>query len=115
LFQQHPVVGVGLGDKKMELFKVYEQKHFEFAIRTNKNVHNNYLDILYSLGVVGLLLFVWGWIVLPVATALKHKDGLAVLIMLTFAAAWITEIYFDRNLGGMLTGFIIPFLLTDKE
>jgi O-antigen ligase len=40
---------------------------------------------------------------------------LAVLIILTFAAAWVTEIYFDRNLGGMLTGFIIPFLLADKE
>jgi O-antigen ligase len=115
LFQQHPLTGVGLGDKKVELFKVYEQKHFEFAIRTNKNVHNNYLDILYSMGVIGLLLFVAGWLVLPIVCALKFKDGLAVLILLTFAAAWITEIYFDRNLGGMLTGFIIPFLLTDKN
>jgi O-antigen ligase len=114
LFQQHPIVGVGIGDKKIELFKVYEQKHFEFAIQTNKNVHNNYLDILYSMGVVGLLLFLIGWIALPIATALKYNNGLAVLITLTFAAAWITEIYFDRNLGGMLTGFFIPFLLTDK-
>jgi O-antigen ligase len=115
LFKQHPVIGVGIGDKKIELFKVYEQKHFQFAIRTNKNVHSNYLDILYSLGLVGFALFLAGWILLPIARALKYGDGLAVLIMLTFAAAWITEIYFDRNLGGMLTGFIIPLLLTDKK
>jgi len=114
LFKQHPIVGVGLGDKKIELFKVYEQKHFQFAIQTNKNVHNNYLDILYSLGIIGLLLFLIGWIGLPIAVAWKYKDGLTVLIILTFAAAWITEIYFDRNLGGMLTGFFIPFLLADR-
>ena len=114
LFQQHPLTGVGLGDKKVELFKVYAQKDFQFAIQTNKNVHNNYLDILYSLGLIGLVLFLIGWIALPLATALKYKDGLAALIMLTFAAAWITEIYFDRNLGGMLTGFFFSFLLADK-
>jgi O-antigen ligase len=114
LFKQHPVIGVGIGDKKIELFKVYEQKNFQFAIRTNKNVHNNYLDILYSLGLIGFVLFLVGWILLPLASAIKYGDGLAALIILTFTAAWITEIYFDRNLGGMLTGFIIPFLLTDK-
>jgi O-antigen ligase len=114
LFRQHPVIGVGLGDKKAELFNVYEQKQFHFAIRTNKNVHNNYLDILYSMGLIGGVLFFASWIVLPIRKAIQHGDGLAALIMLTFAAAWITEIYFDRNLGGMLTGFIIPFILSDK-
>jgi O-antigen ligase len=115
LFRQHPLIGVDIGDKKTELFKLYEQKHFEFAIRTNKNVHNNYLDILYSLGLIGFVLFLIGWIILPFATAYKYGDGLAVLIFFTFAAAWVTEIYFDRNLGGMLTGFMIPFLLADKK
>jgi O-antigen ligase len=115
LFKQNPLIGVDIGDKKVELFKVYAQKQFQFAIQTNKNVHNNYLDVLYSMGLVGLLLFIAGWIVLPLATALKYQDGLAVLAILTFAAAWVTEIYFDRNLGGMLTGFIIPFLLADKQ
>jgi O-antigen ligase len=94
------------------LFEVYAQKNFRFAIETNKNVHNNYLDILYSMGLIGLAAFLLGWMVLPMAAAWKMEDGLAILIMLTFAAAWVTEIYFDRNLGGMLTGFFIPFLLT---
>jgi O-antigen ligase len=114
LFIQHPIIGVGIGDKKTELFKVYEQKQFYFAIRTNKNVHNNYLDILYSTGLIGLILFIAGWIILPLCIAFKEGDGLAILVIVTFAAAWITEIYFDRNLGGMLTGFIIPLLLSNK-
>lgn len=112
LFRDSPVMGVHIGDKRDRLFEVYRQKNFHFAIQTNKNVHNNYLDILYSLGLVGLLAFLTGWIVLPLVLAWKKGDGLAVLIILTFSAAWITENYFDRNLGGMLTGFFIPFLLT---
>ena len=112
LFKQHPLFGVRIGDKKDRLFEVYEQKGFRFAIETNKNVHNNYLDILYSMGLTGLLVFLFGWIILPIAAAWKYSDGLAILIIITFAAAWVTEIYFDRNLGGMLTGLLIPFVLT---
>lgn len=112
LFTQNPVIGVNIGDKKEKLFEVYQQKNFQFALQTNKNVHNNYLDILYSMGIVGLAVFLLGWLILPFVSAWRSKDGLAILIMITFFAAWITEIYFDRNLGGMLTGFFIPFLLT---
>lgn len=112
LFRENPVMGVHLGDKRDALFKVYRKKNFLFAIETNKNVHNNYLDILYSMGLIGLLAFATGWIVLPLLLSLRSKDGLAALVILTFAAAWVTENYFDRNLGGMLTGFFIPFLLT---
>lgn len=112
LFKQNPLLGVNIGDKKDRLFEVYAQKNFQFAIKTNKNVHNNYLDILYSMGIIGLVLFVLGWLFLPLLAAWKQRDGLAFLVMITFSAAWITEIYFDRNLGGMLTGFFIPFLFT---
>ena len=112
LFKQHPLFGVHIGDKKDRLFEVYAKKNFRFAIETNKNVHNNYLDILYSMGIIGLSIFLLGWVILPLVAAWKQSDGLAILVVLTFAAAWITEIYFDRNLGGMLTGFFIPFMLT---
>ena len=111
IFKEHPVTGVGLGDKKDELFKVYEQKQFHFAINTNKNVHNNYLDILYSLGIIGLILFLAGWIFFPALHFIRSKDGLALLILITFSIAMITENYFDRSLGALLFGFFIPFLL----
>ena len=93
----------------------YREKDFQFALQTQKNVHNNYLDILYSMGLVGLSLFLVGWVILPFIYAKRYKDWLSVCIILTFATAWITEIYFDRSLGGMLTGFFIPFVLSDKN
>jgi O-antigen ligase len=115
LFLTHPIEGVGIGDKKDVLLEKYKEKDFQFALQTNKNVHNNYLDILYSMGLIGLSLFLVGWLILPLIYARRNRDWLTVLIILTFASAWVTEIYFDRSLGGMLTGFFIPFLLTDKS
>ena len=114
LFLTSPLKGVDIGDKKDVLMNKYREKHFQFALNTQKNVHNNYLDILYSMGLIGLGLFIMGWVILPLLYASRHKDRLTFVIILTFAIAWITEIYFDRSLGGMLTGFFIPFLLTDK-
>ena len=113
LFKKHPVIGVGLGDKQDELKKEYARKDFQFGVVTNKNIHNNYLDVLISTGAIGFILFMIGWIILPVYYAAKNKDWLAIVIMGTIAFALITEIYFDRTVGGMIVGFFIPFLLTD--
>jgi O-antigen ligase len=114
LFLANPIKGTDIGDKKDVLMEKYREKKFQFALQTGKNVHSNYLDILYSMGIIGLSLFLIGWIILPLIYASRHGDWLSILIILTFAAAWATEIYFDRSLGGMLTGFFIPFLLSDK-
>src|SRR5436190_3142203 len=115
LFLTHPIKGVNIGDKKDVLMEKYREKDFQFALQTKRNVHNNYLDILYSMGIIGLALFLVGWIILPLFYARRYGDWLSILMILTFASAWVTEIYFDRSLGGMLTGFFIPFLLTDKR
>jgi len=115
LFLAHPVKGVDIGDKKDALMDKYREKKFQFALQTGKNVHSNYIDILYSMGIIGLSLFLIGWIILPLIYAEQSDDWLSILMILTFAAAWISEIYFDRSIGGMLTGFFIPFLLTDRK
>jgi len=115
LFLAHPVKGVDIGDKKDALMDKYREKNFQFALQTGKNVHSNYLDILFSMGIIGFGLFMIGWIILPLIYAKQDNDWLSILMILIFAAAWISEIYFDRSLGGMLTGFFIPFLLTDKK
>ena len=115
LFKQYPIAGVHLADKRDVLFEKYKEKNFQFALTTRKNLHNNYLDILVSTGAVGLILFLIAWIILPIKVAIRDKDYLSLLIMVTIAFAMITEVYFDRSLGGMIVGFLLPFLLTDKQ
>ncbi|MGC4035392.1 MAG: O-antigen ligase family protein [Chitinophagaceae bacterium] len=115
IFKAHPITGVHLGDKRGKLTEKYKEKNFLFAIRTNKNVHNNYLDVLFGSGIIGFILFLTGWFVLPFRSALIGKDYLSLLMIITFAIATITEVYLDRSLGGMLFGFFIPLILTDKN
>jgi len=114
LFLQNPVTGVDIGDKKDRLMEMYQSKNFQFAIKTEKNLHNNYLDILVSMGLIGLVLFLSGWVIFPLLIAWRRRDNLSLLIIFTFAFAMITEVYLDRSLGGMLLGFFIPFLLSQK-
>jgi O-antigen ligase len=115
LFKEYPLVGTHLADKQDKVFEKYKEKNFHFALKTRKNLHNNYLDILVGTGIIGLFLFLMGWLILPLRAAFNDRDFLSALIILTFGVAMITEVYFDRSLGGMLVGFFIPFLLADRS
>ncbi|GAA4295200.1 O-antigen ligase family protein [Nibribacter koreensis] len=115
LFKENLVLGTGLGDKDAALKEKYAEKNFQYAIQTDRNVHSNYIDILYSLGLVGFLVFAVSWLGLPIMQGLKTYNGLAVLVTLTFSAAWVSEVYFARSIGAMMTGFFLPFLLLRKK
>lgn len=115
LFKANPLMGVDLGDKKDVLRDAYKKKNFRFALDTDKNLHNNYLDIMVSMGIVGIIFFLIAWIINPVIVSWRFNDGLAILVIISFAFAMITEVYLDRGLGGMLLGFFIPLLLADKR
>ncbi|WP_191906992.1 O-antigen ligase family protein [Adhaeribacter soli] len=112
IFTANPLTGVHLGDKEAHLLKKYQEKNFHFAIKTDKNVHSTYLDILFSLGLTGLLLFVTGWLLMPLAFALKQQDYLTALMLLSFGIALVTEVYLSRTFGAMALGFFVPFLLS---
>ncbi|WP_460892303.1 O-antigen ligase family protein [Rufibacter soli] len=112
VFQSSPLLGVNVGDKDKVLRDKYREKNFHMALKTDKNVHSNYLDVLFSTGVLGFLVFLLAWVVLPLRQAWKTRNGLATVVILTFATAWITEVYFGKNFGTMLVGFFIPFILT---
>ncbi len=116
MFKSSPITGVSIGDKDTQLLEKFKEKNFHFALETGKNnVHNLYLDTLLSLGITGFLLFMGGWVMFPIVQSLRIKDGLAAVVILTFAAAWLTEVYFSRSIGAFTAGFFIPFILLGKE
>jgi len=103
--QQHWLTGVQLGDKQARLMEAYKDNGFDFAFRNQRNMHNNYLDILCCFGIVGLLLFLAGYIVIPLVKAVRSADWVRVAILLTFTISMIVESYFDRSAGCLLAGF----------
>jgi len=115
VIRKHWITGVGLGDKLDELKTQYTLKGFEFGLRTNRNMHNNYLDIWLAMGLAGLLVFLQGFIVLPLIKSIKTNDWLGIAILIAFILSMITETYMDRTLGNVLLGFFSAFIASYKQ
>jgi O-antigen ligase len=112
---RHWIFGVPLGDKQEALNEVYRERQFDFAVKSQRNTHDTYLDVLTDSGVVGLLIFLLGWVLIPLVSSYQAKDWLGVLIVLAFASAMITETYLQRSIGALMLGFFISLLCAAKE
>lgn len=109
--KQNPVLGVGLGDKVDQMMAAYAAKHFDFAYNSRRNIHNNYLDVLVSFGIVGLLLFVWGFLFEPLRHCIRTKDFFGIFVIAAFMLSFIPETYFDRSMGNIMFAFFIAFIV----
>ena len=115
LVKQYPIMGVGLGDKVDRMMTVYAAKHFDFAYDSKRNIHNNYLDILVSFGLVGLLLFLWGFLFEPLRHCIRTKDFFGIFVIAAFMLSFIPETYFDRSMGNIMFAFFIAFITSYRE
>jgi O-antigen ligase len=108
VWKAQPLLGTGLGDKNDELRKKYEEKNFWFALTTNKNTHNQYLDILMSMGIAGLLIFLICYFVYPFWIFYKQRKIFPAMLFLLLAFCLITENMFGRYQGIVLLAFMLP-------
>jgi O-antigen ligase len=112
LAKKNLLAGASLGDKQDQLMQVYRERQFEFALRSRRNMHSTYLDVLSTFGVVGLGVFLAGWLLFPLLACRTNRDGLGPFIIAAFVAAMITESYFDRSIGSLLAGFFLCFVVS---
>lgn len=110
VWKQSPLIGTGLGDKTDALKKKYEEKEFRFAITTNKNTHNQYLDILMSMGIIGLAFFLCCYFIYPFYIFLQRRKHVGVMLFLLLALCLITENMFARYQGTMLLALLLPLV-----
>ena len=108
-------MGVSVGDKDQALLDVFKEKGFNFGIRTNKNMHSTYLDILASMGIIGLLVFLAGYLVLPIISCFRFHDVLGGLVLTDFILTFISETYPDRSMGCVIFGFFVAFIMSYKN
>ena len=115
VIKEHMVFGTGLGDKMDVLKKEYGKKGFVFGIQTNRNTHNNYIDIWLSLGIVGLIIFLTGFIIWPFFKCYSTGDWLGAIIILSFTVSLLSETYMDRTMGNTLLAFFAAFISSYKK
>ena len=115
VIKKNIIFGTTIGDRMDELKKEYIRKEFFFAVKANRNLHNNYLDTWVSLGIIGLIIFLLGFIFLPIYKCIKTNDLYGMLIVICFMLSFISETYMDRTVGNTLTAFFISFIASYKK
>ena len=110
LIKQYPIFGAQIGDKKDKLQEIYRARQFDFAYNSQRNMHNNYMDILCTFGIVGLLLFLLSCFILPIVSCVQSKDMIGLCIVIAFAFSLFTETYLDRTWGAVLLCFFLSFI-----
>jgi len=103
--RHHLATGVPLGDKQAAFMVEYKARDFMFAYTRHRNVHNTWLDVLVNTGIAGCVIFLLGYLVLPLWTAVRTGDWLAGLIVGAFATALSTETWIDGSFGTVLLAF----------
>jgi len=110
MLQGHWLTGIPLGDKQDKLVEVYKERHFDYAVESRRNLHNTYLDVLCNLGIIGLCIFLLGYLVFPLAACYKTRDGLGLFIILSFAIAMVPETWLDRSVGCIMLSFFLSLV-----
>ncbi len=110
LCREHLFRGVPLGDKRQELIKIFQEKHFDLGVKTRRNTHNNYLDVLSNLGIGGLVIFLSAFFIIPVRHCIQQRQALGILVIAVFLLSLVTETYLDKSIGCTLLSFFIPFI-----
>lgn len=108
VFMTHPFLGTGLGDIRNVLKEKYTEKHFIYAINTHKNLHNQYFDVAVSMGLVGLLIFLFTYFFYPIKIFLHKRQDFAIGIFICIGLCLLTENMLDRYQGEQIIALLLP-------
>ncbi len=107
ILRERPIFGYGLGDVNDKLgsclSKVFTNE------RSNYNSHNQYLNIILSTGIFGLIYFLF-FLFLYFKVAFSHQDNLLNAILIIFCVSFLFENVLSRQTGVVAFSFFINYL-----
>jgi O-antigen ligase len=98
VFITAPMVGTGTGDTQSDLNQCYNSNGF--ITINDMNPHNQYLQILLSNGLIGLMLYIGGQVILLI-NCYKNKNYLLFQFIILFSLCCLTESLLERQHGVM--------------
>jgi O-antigen ligase len=108
--QQNLLIGVGAGDIKAEMTKLYEQ-HAQNDVVKSKMPHNMYIYFMAATGIIGLLVFLLS-VFYPWFSHGRYKNLLFTVFILMMLFAFMAEHTLEIQLG---TAYYLLFLLLIKK
>lgn len=115
------ILGVGIGDVKNNLKDSYAKNDMEDALKNNLNSHNQYLETLIGLGLIGLLMLL-AMFFIPAYIALKKRNILVLFFLIVIGINFLFETMLNTQAGAIFFAFFYslfmfrnPELFPDKE
>lgn len=104
---QQPIIGLGYGDIKHHVKKMYQKETPKLPEEDRIIPHNQFVFIFAGTGIVGLLLFLWATLY-PILTNRHYREPLFLSFNLIILSSFMTEPVLEVQLG---TAFYVLFLL----
>jgi O-antigen ligase len=114
LIRNNLFLGVGEGQKREELIKVYKQKGYINPALQSHNSHNQYLDFLIGGGLIGFSIFIVGLCQLFFLSA-KRKDAIFFIFLFLFSFNALFENMLSRHAGVLFFSIFVTLLLSNSK
>ena len=96
--RQHFWTGVGTGDTRPAFAEAYEARHSPLRPEWRHRAHNEYLTLLISFGVFGLLIAMWSWAA-PALALRAYRQPLFLIWSAIFLVSCLTEDTVETQTG----------------
>lgn len=93
VIKDHPILGVGAGDR-MDVLVPFYKNNPEMVY----NPHNQYLDTFMTTGILGFLILLL-MMIFPIINAWKRKNFGMMMVMMVWSVSLLFESMFERQMG----------------
>jgi len=112
LFADNPSFGVGAGNIRIKMNELYKRDYPSFEKKLTP--HNQFIMVLASSGIVGLILFCVGFFT-PLFFGKNYQDPFILALYLSFFASFWVEATFENAMGVAIFLFFTLFHLKHKK
>ena len=114
IFIEAPFLGVGTGDIKKEYQEAYQTSNSKLKLQYQRRSHNQYLSILISLGIIGLILFLIS-ILYPVFKYKGEFKLLYITSILIFLTSMLWEDTIESQAGATTFSLLTSLFVFAKK
>ena len=113
VIKRNPIIGVGNGDIKDELSKVYAKRNYKKPLEMHMNSHNQYLETAVGQGLIGLIFLL---IMFIAPLFIVHQNPLLVQGFILLAVlSVLVESMFNTQAGVIFIAFFYSLLFSRDE